>query len=294
MRRHRTTARGILLSLLLTGLAAAALASPSSGGPQAVPKLVFPLVAETDLWDNYGDPRGNGRHAGIDMENPWRAPVVAVEAGRVEYADSNLGGCMLYLYGRSGTMYMYIHLNNDLTPRNDNRGGCVKDVTFAVPNGSRVSAGEQVAWNGDSGDANGNPHLHFEVHPGGGSDVNPYSHLKHASRPLFAAKPGSAFSLGLRGKLVAAGAGTVQLDVERVRHYPGGRWLKTPPRAVELAVPPDASVPAGLLGDVAGVTRRGFRTSVPVMAYTVKAKTTADAIVGASGALEVGRVAPIR
>ena len=27
---------------------------------------------------------------------------------------------MLYLYGRSGTMYLYIHLNNDLTARNDN------------------------------------------------------------------------------------------------------------------------------------------------------------------------------
>ena len=66
-------------------------------------------------------------------------------------------------------MYLYIHLNNDLTARNDNKGGCVKDVTFAVPDGARISAGEQVAWNGDSGDASGNPHLHFEVHPNGGS-----------------------------------------------------------------------------------------------------------------------------
>jgi hypothetical protein len=76
------------------------------------------------------------------MENPWRAPVVAVEDGRVEHAESSLGGCMLYLYGRSGTMYLYIHLNNDLTSRNDNKGGCVNDVTFAVPDGARVSAGQ--------------------------------------------------------------------------------------------------------------------------------------------------------
>jgi hypothetical protein len=60
-------------------------------------------VAKTDLWDNHGDPRGNGRHGGIDMENPWRAPVVAVEDGRIEYSESSLGGCMLYLYGRTGT-----------------------------------------------------------------------------------------------------------------------------------------------------------------------------------------------
>ena len=32
---------------------------------------------------------------------------------------------MLYLYGDSGTMYEYIHLNNDLTMKNDNRGKCV-------------------------------------------------------------------------------------------------------------------------------------------------------------------------
>jgi hypothetical protein len=292
MRRHRTTAT--VLSLLIAGLAAVAAASPSSGGLQAVPRFVFPLVAETDLWDNYGDPRGTHAHAGIDMENPWRAPVVAVEAGRVSYATSGLGGCMLYLYGRSGTMYMYIHLNNDRTSKNDNRGGCVKDLTYAVPNGAKVSAGQQVAWVGDSGDATGNPHLHFEVHPGGGADTNPFPHLQRALRPLFAARKGTAFSLGLRGTLVGAGAGTVELEVDRVRRYPGGSWLEVPARTVELAVPADAVIPAGLLGDVAGVTRRGFKTSVPVTAFTVKGKTTTDAILGTPGALRLGRLSTTR
>jgi hypothetical protein len=75
---------------------------------------VFPLVPKTELGDNYGDPRPNGRHAGIDMQNPWRAQVVAVEDGQVKYWESSLGGgCMLYHYGPSGTTYPYIHLNND-------------------------------------------------------------------------------------------------------------------------------------------------------------------------------------
>lgn len=295
MRRHRTRRREILFPLL-AGLLAGAFLVPAGGaesaGGSGVPQLVFPLVAKTDLWDNYGDPRGTHSHAGIDMENPWRAPVVAVEAGRVSYAESSLGGCMLYLYGKSGTMYLYIHLNNDLTARNDNRGGCAKDVTFATPDGARVTAGEQVAWNGDSGDANGNPHLHFEVHPGGGADTNPYRHLARAVKPLFAAKPGASFSLGLRGELAAAGAGTLTLNVNRVRHYPGGRWLEVDPRTLDLTVPEGALVTPTLARDVSLQERHVFTTSVPVLAYTTKAKTTADAIRGVSGALTVGRVSP--
>ena len=224
MRTHRTTARAAAFVLVLLGLAAALLARPAGGTSNGVPKIVFPLVAKTLWWDSYGDPRPNGMHTGIDIEAPWRAPVVAVEPGRVEYGESSLGGCMLYLHGRSGTTYMYIHLNNDVTAKFDNRGRC-HETAYAVPNGARVATGEQVGWNGDSGDAAGNPHLHFEVHPNGGAPSNPYLHLKRASRPLFAAKPGSPFSLALRGKVVSSSPAALALDVDRVRHYPGGRWL---------------------------------------------------------------------
>jgi len=295
MRRHRTRALShryseAAASLLIAVLAAAALTTPASGNQQgAVPRLVFPLVAKTDLWDNYGDPRGNGRHAGIDMENPWRAPVVAVEDGTVKYWESGLGGCMLYHYGRSGTTYLYIHLNNDLTPRNDNRGGCVKDVAFAVPTGAKVTAGQQIAWNGDSGDASGNPHLHFEVHPNDGGDVNPFKHLKHASKPLFAARRGTIFSLGLRGNLIAAGAGAATLEVTRVRRYPGGRWLDVDPREVELTVPLGADVAPPLL-QLESSMLRTLKTPVAVSAFTLKANTTPEAILGAPGELILGRV----
>jgi hypothetical protein len=292
MRRHRTTARATLVALTLAGLAAAALSAPASGNEQgAVPRLVFPLVAKTDLWDNYGDPRGNGRHAGIDMENPWRAPVVAVEDGRIKYWESSLGGCMLYHYGASGTTYMYIHLNNDLTPRNDDKGGCVEDIAYAVPNGAKVTAGQQIAWNGDSGDARGNPHLHFEVHPNGGGDVNPFRHLKRATKPLFAARKGAVFSLGLRGSLVAAGAGAATLEVDRVRQYPGGRWLEIDARALELTMPRGVDVAPGL-GQLDRSTLRALKKPVAVTAYTLKASTTPEAIVGAPGELVLGRVTP--
>jgi hypothetical protein len=292
MRRHRTTARATLVALTLVGFAAAALSAPASGNEQGVHRpLVFPLVAKTDLWDNYGDPRGNGRHAGIDMENPWRAPVVAVEDGRIKYWESGLGGCMLYHYGASGTTYLYIHLNNDLTPRNDNKGACVKDVAFAVPDGAKVTAGQQIAWNGDSGDASGNPHLHFEVHPNDGADISPFKHLKRATKPLFAARKGAVFSLGLRGSLLAAGAGAATLEVDRVRQYPGGRWLEIDTRELELTVPLGADIAPSLV-QLGGSTLRALKKPVAVSASTLKANATPEAIVGAPGELVLGRVAP--
>jgi hypothetical protein len=166
----------------------------------------------------------------------------------------------------------------------------VLDVAYAVRDGARVTAGEPVGFNGDSGDQDGNPGLHFEVHPNGGPAVNPFDHLKRASRPLFAAKPGSKFSLGLHGTLIAAGAGTAKLEVDRVRDYPGGRWLEIEPRLIELAVPPDATI-APSIGNIAGPELRTLRTPVTVAAYTVKANATPDAIIGATGALRVSRVA---
>lgn len=290
MSRRRTTARQTLLPLL-AGLAAAAIAAPSIGAESdgsagAVPRLVFPLVAKTVLWDNYGDPRGNGRHAGIDMENPWRSPVVAVEPGRVSYATSGLGGCMLYLYGRSGTMYMYIHLNNDVGPRNDNSGRCVEGTAYAVPNGSTVLTGQQIAFNGDSGDADGNPHLHFEVHPNGGVDVSPFPHLKKAAKLLFAAKQGSKFSLALRGRVVAAGSTNVRLTATNVRVYPGGRWLEIDERTVDLAMPADAAL--AMSQPVAA-----FTAPARIAVYTTKSRVTKDALVGAPGVLTVSRVTPL-
>jgi len=287
MRRHRTTA----VFLILACLPAAVLANTASGHESGtVPRLVFPLVAKTVLWDNYGDPRPNGRHAGIDMENPWRAPVVAVEDGTVKYWESGLGGCMLYLYGLSGTTYLYIHLNNDLTAKNDNKGGCVKDVSFAVPNGAKVTAGQQIAWNGDSGDANGNPHLHFEVHPNDGVDVDPFRYLKRAVKPLFPARQGSVFSLALHGQLVAAGARAATLEVDRVRKYPGGRWLDVDPREVELTVP--LGTDARPFAQFASATLRPLKRPADVTAFTLKANSTRAAIAGTPGELLLGRIVP--
>ena len=199
---------------------------------------------------------------------------------------------MLYHYGRSGTTYLYIHLNNDLTPRNDNKGGCVKDVTFAVPErreGDRRPA-DRVERRLGRRERQPAPPLRGPPERRGRRE--PVQVPEAREKPLFAARQGSVFSLGLRGTLVAAGAGSGDAR-GRPRTPVPGRSLarRSTPREVELTVPLGADV-APALDQLAGATLRTLKTPMPVAAFTLKANTTPEAILGAPGALVLGRVAP--
>jgi hypothetical protein len=159
------------------------------------------------------------------------------------WTTSRSAGCMLYLYGVSGTIYYYIHLNNDLTTKNDNRGKCVRGVAYTVKNGARVVAGQQIGYVGDSGDADGGAsHLHFEVHPGGGHAVSPYPYLQKAYKLLFAAKAGAPFSLALTGVVVSATTDELVVNVATSQAWPSGLTLTKLNRPVTLVVPPAALV----------------------------------------------------
>ena len=181
-----------------------------------------------------------------------RTPVVAVESGRVvKYTRSANAGCMLYLYGRSGTTYMYIHLNNDRTLGNDNRGGCRNRIAYAPGLERRqwVRAGELIAYVGDSGDANGiDSHLHFEVHPGGGRAVSPYPYLQRARRHLYPRPAGDAYetmSMRVFGRAVRtvldADPQRIRIRVNRVVLVENG-WEVRPARSVTVSVPAEAVV----------------------------------------------------
>ena len=261
MRLHRTTAR-LTISLVLAGTAAAsayAHEQPASGrgATVAARQLLFPVVGKTHYIDDFGAPRGQGGHEGTDIMGDWRAPLVAVEAGRIKlWTSSARAGCMLYLYGVSGTTYLYIHLNNDLTPRKDNRGGCRPGVAFApgLTDGQKVEAGQLLGFAGDSGDASGlHPHVHFELHPDGREAVSPYPTLRKAVRPLFALPPAAvrvalAVPLTLTGRVksistLATGEQRLILDVETVS-LPGER-ARSADRLVSLSLSGDEDVLAG-------------------------------------------------
>ena len=302
----RATARALLV-LALFGLAAGTAAAytvppnpkpvPWVPGPSPTPaptgkQIVFPVLGTVEFSNDFGAPRAQGSHQGIDILAPRRALALAAEAGRVRfYSGSSRGGCMLYLDGKSGTQYLYIHLNNDLTDGNDNRGGCKVGVAFpaGLKTGARVTAGQPIGYVGDSGDANGiHPHLHFEVHPNGGGAVNPYRRLLSARRLLFYAPRGSDFSLQLSATVISATETSLRVRVNTLRMTTSGLVLRRLDRPLTLAVPDYASIERGANGQAAALTSaaRGERVSIATELATV----TPDAQAGKSGAINAERV----
>lgn len=133
----------------------------------------FPAQGLCHYDDTFGDPRSGGRtHEGVDIIAPRGKYVYAATDGRLtrQYLDSaaSLTGNGWRLTRADGSVYLYAHLDS---------------FASGLTVGSVVTAGQIIGTVGDSGNA-GTPHLHFEVHPGGGAAVDPY--------PIVAAVDGCA------------------------------------------------------------------------------------------------------
>jgi murein DD-endopeptidase MepM/ murein hydrolase activator NlpD len=149
------------------------LAVTSAGGEFVIHGFVFPVASPHTFSEDFGDPRLPGTpqahvHQGCDVIAAEGTPLFAAERGvMTQVSDSDLGGHGLWLKGESGTYYYYAHLSSYVP---------------GLRAGQLVDAGAPVGFVGHTGDAYG-PHLHFEVHPGGGAAIDPYPILLAADAP---------------------------------------------------------------------------------------------------------------
>ncbi len=146
----------------------------NSGMAIALGGFVFPVAGPTVFSDTFGAPRMVGTkyyhlHEGTDVFATQGTPLVATNRGVIlRKGVGVLGGNKLWLVAADGTQYYYAHLS------------AFQD---GVDDGTVVEAGQVIGYVGNTGNAvTTPPHVHFEIHPGGGPAIDPFPILDAVRR----------------------------------------------------------------------------------------------------------------
>jgi len=125
----------------------------------------FPVTQPYSYCDSWHAPRVGHLHQGTDIFALRGTPAIACVDGIIlRLSTGKLGGIGMTLQDKNGNTYYYGHLDGYAT---------------GVYQGMPVSASQTLGYVGDTGNAKGTPpHVHFEIHPGGGPATNPYPILK--------------------------------------------------------------------------------------------------------------------
>jgi murein DD-endopeptidase MepM/ murein hydrolase activator NlpD len=109
----------------------------------------------------------SGRHTGLDFAGPSGSTIVSVAAGVVKSTGyEGAYGNRTVITLQDGTDIWYCHQSR-----------------IAVAPGDKIDPGQVIGYTGSTGNVTG-PHLHLEVHPGGGDAVDPEPVLRqHGINP---------------------------------------------------------------------------------------------------------------
>jgi hypothetical protein len=172
---------------MITALAATAVlvsVAPVPASAQSLYPLIFPVIGEVHVADNFGAPRSGHTHQGVDIMTRTNGvaakghPIVAAASGVVDWIGATC--CYLAIKHDDGWSSWYIHLNNDTPGTDDGQGW---GIAPGIVRGTRVEAGQLIGWSGDSGNAESvSPHLHFELRRPDGVAIDAYDALLAAPR----------------------------------------------------------------------------------------------------------------
>lgn len=140
---------------------------PAAPDVSSVTLQAFPVQGRCYFTDTWMAVRSGGRaHLGVDIIAPQGKLIYAVTDGTITrvYTDypGSLAGNGVRLTQGDGTYFFYAHMVS---------------IAEGIGVGSKVKAGQVIGYVGSTGSSATN-HLHFEVHPKGGSAVNPYPMVK--------------------------------------------------------------------------------------------------------------------
>jgi murein DD-endopeptidase MepM/ murein hydrolase activator NlpD len=116
-----------------------------------------------DFSNSFGSPReGHRSHAGNDIFAKRGTPVIAGVDGTIRTVEGGRAGIGYYLDGVDGVTYYGAHMNERF-----------------VHDGQSVKRGDTIGTVGNTGNASSTPtHLHFEIKPGNGTSIDPYTLLR--------------------------------------------------------------------------------------------------------------------
>ncbi len=166
-RREKLAVNGTIDDQTAAALGLTKMDPPAPPATYGVKLDVFPVQGTCWFGDTWHAPRsGNRVHEGVDIIANQGKLLYAVVNGTIskQYWDypGALAGNGFRLTQDDGTYFTYLHLS-----------------AFAdnIEVGSVVKAGQVIGYVGTTG-SSATPHLHFEIHPGGGEPVNPYPFVK--------------------------------------------------------------------------------------------------------------------
>ncbi len=166
-RREGLPATGKVDQATADRLGSAPAPAPAPPSAEGVALDVFPVQGKCWFGDTWQAPRGGGRtHEGVDVIAARGNLLYAAVSGTIskvynDFAGSSAGNG-LRIAQDNGTYVTYLHMDT-----------FADGIVLGVP----VTAGQVVGTVGSTGNS-ATPHLHFEVHPGGGAAVNPYPLIK--------------------------------------------------------------------------------------------------------------------